>query len=159
MSIITRWLSLVPLRRTAATDKRSRTRTEATAPTPRPRTYEAVELRSRGRACQAARELMGRRMLVEEAPPLPLKGCALRCACYYKQHADRRRDEPRRKADVGITSSFYVGPERRSGLDRRAGKRPPLEDDYYDYMRRRPTRDLQQPPNEESHQKRRSHPD
>ncbi|HEY8518713.1 MAG TPA: hypothetical protein VIN61_01435 [Gammaproteobacteria bacterium] len=138
MLFITRWLSLVPLRRKTATDKRSKKRPSGEAPALRSRSYRAVELRSRGSPCEAARKLMGRRMLVEEAPPLPLKGCRSRCACYYEPHADRRRDEPRRRADVGITSSFYVGPERRSGLDRRIAKRPPQEEDYYDYVRRRP---------------------
>lgn len=133
-NFIVRWLSLVPLPRVK--------RTSGTAQRPKPSAgpgsspYRAVELRAQGPACRGARALAGKRMLAAEAPALPLPGCTLRCACYYKNHADRRSSEPRRLADAGVSGSFYMGPERRSGLDRRIGRRS-AEDNYYDYMRRR----------------------
>lgn len=136
-AFIVRWLSLVPV------GKNARTRTSAKKPPAhRPAAergdYRAVELRTHGPACRAARALAGKRVLIAEAPPLPLPNCAQsRCSCYYKHHADRRRDEPRRRADVGVSGTFYSGPERRSGLDRRQSHRAAADDDYYDYMRRR----------------------
>jgi hypothetical protein len=134
-NFIVRWLSLVPRRREK--HGAAQPRTEDTGRGARePASYRAVELRTQGSACRAAKALAGKRMLVAEAPTLPLQGCMLRCSCYYKPHADRRTSEPRRLADVGVSGSFYNGPERRSGLDRRLGSRG-ADDNYYDYMRRR----------------------
>jgi hypothetical protein len=137
MSFITRWLSLVPLRKSTALAKRSTKDNERYRDPFEPRSYRAVELRTRGVACAQAKALLGHRMLAAEAPALPLRGCNIRCTCYYKSHADRRRSEPRRLVDAGITSSYYVGPERRSGFDRRQSHYHGQDEDYYDYMRRR----------------------
>jgi hypothetical protein len=72
---------------------------------------------------------------VAEAPKLPLPACGQHCTCVYKSFNDRR-DESRRAADVGITSSWYVGPERRTGRDRRGQGPPDGKPSYYDYRRR-----------------------
>ena len=134
MRFIVRWLSLAPFRR--ETQHQHAAKDGGVRAAPSKLSYRAVELRTRGPACAAARELAGKRLLVAEAPPLPLADCNARCMCYYEAHADRRRDEPRRAADLGVSGSFYAGPERRSGLDRRQTHRA-AEDSYYDYMRRR----------------------
>ena len=115
--------------RAEAADKR-----RANAPPAERENYDAVEIRMHVSACKRARALAGKRFLVAEAPRLPLEGCNVRCKCSYKSHPDRRQ-EPRRSADVGMSSRFYVGPERRSGLDRRLNHAG--DDDYYGYMRRR----------------------
>src|SRR5690606_5179416 len=96
---ILRWLSLVPVRKREPAP-RPETRTDAPV-RPRPGDFRAVELKTHGTACRAARAWLGKRILVADAPTLPLADCTLpRCVCYYKHHADRRRDEPRRAADV-----------------------------------------------------------
>jgi len=71
----------------------------------------------RGGSCERARELAGRRFLSEEAPLLPLEGCATpgRCTCVYRHYEDRRTDK-RRDMDLGL-------PERAVPGDRRTGNR------------------------------------
>jgi hypothetical protein len=96
------------------------------------RSYQAVEIRAHMNSCAQAKALAGKRFLVAEAPALPLDQCNASCRCTYKNHADRRHD-PRRSSDVGVSSRFYIGAERRSGMDRRLGDR--RRDDYFGYMR------------------------
>lgn len=71
----------------------------------------------RGRGCERAREIAGRRFLSEEAPLLPLEGCTTpdRCTCVYRHYEDRRTDK-RRDTDLGL-------PERPVAGDRRLGNR------------------------------------
>jgi hypothetical protein len=136
-NFIVRWLSLVPMRREKHAARRERSGgPSGPAPHGASQSYRAVELRTHGPACRPAKALAGKRMLVADAPALPLEGCKMRCACYYQQHADRRSSEPRRLADIGVSGNYYTGPERRSGLDRRISGTG-AEDNYYDYMRRR----------------------
>jgi hypothetical protein len=103
---------------------------------PPARSYEAVAIRSHRCACKAARQLAGVCFLVAEAPKLPLESCTLFCRCTYKSYPDRRRDA-RRLADVGVTSTHYMGAERRSALNRRISQHEGGSGDYYDFMRRR----------------------
>lgn len=102
------------------------------------RGYHAVAIVARQSACKSAKALAGTRFLIADAPVLPLQGCAAReCTCRFREYADRRQDQ-RRSTDVGISASWYVGPERRRGYDRRV----PVEgsaDSYHDYVRRRMT--------------------
>lgn len=135
-NFIVRWLSLVPLRREKHAARRERSGGESGPAPHAAQSYRAVELRTQGPACRQAKALAGKRMLVADAPALPLAACKLRCVCYYQPHADRRSSEPRRLADIGVSGSYYTGPERRSGLDRRISGAG-AEDNYYDYMRRR----------------------
>jgi len=67
--------------------------------------YRAVEVISdRGECCAAVKAIAGKRLLVDQAPPLPLAECDLgSCNCRYQQYDDRRTDL-RRDADVGIRS-------------------------------------------------------
>jgi hypothetical protein len=62
------------------------------------------------------------RFLSGEAPPLPLPGCtAPRCLCRYAHYEDRRARDRRVPLSHDFAStSFFVGLECRSGLDRRA---------------------------------------
>jgi hypothetical protein len=87
-------------------------------------------------SCAKVKALAGKRFLVAEAPSLPLEQCNAKCRCTYKNHSDRRQ-EPRRSSDVGVSSRFYVGAERRSGMDRRLIDRRG-DDDYFGYMRNHP---------------------
>jgi hypothetical protein len=136
---IVRWLSLVALRRESSGGDRAG-RIDPSSDMGRsarqPAAFRSVELRTQGTPCGEAKALAGKRILVAEAPSLPLQSCTLRCSCYYKPHDDRRDPEPRRRIDAGMSGTFYAGPERRSGHDRRS-RNYSAEDNYYDYMRRR----------------------
>lgn len=99
--------------------------------------YRAVSVAAPGKACGAAKALAGRRFLVGEAPLLPVAGCdAASCDCRYRQHADRRA-ESRRAADIGMSTPFHTGRERRSGKDRRGPETThPDDQSYFDYFAR-----------------------
>jgi hypothetical protein len=118
-------------------DKNSR---KSSKPTRKPQTtkdYRAVTLVTRSGACEQARELSGRRLLLDEAPILPLNGCTVvGCRCRYRDHPDRRHEQ-RRSEDLGITSNLYAGPERRERRDRREPVDTQTDDStYFEYFRR-----------------------
>ena len=86
--------------------------------------YHAVSLRIDAQhACDAAKEMTGRRFLSNAAPRLPLAGCnALECRCRFTHHKDRRTGKDRRSPFVtsgysGTSGSFKK--ERRERRDRR----------------------------------------
>ena len=86
--------------------------------------YHAVSIRMDAQhACDAAREMAGRRFLSNAAPRLPLPGCdALECRCRFAHHKDRRSGKDRRSPFAaggfgGGTGSFQQ--ERRERPDRR----------------------------------------
>lgn len=86
--------------------------------------YHAVSLKIDAKnACDAAREMTGRRFLSTAAPRLPLRGCnALECRCRFTHHKDRRTGKDRRSPFVtssyaGTSGSFKK--ERRESRDRR----------------------------------------
>lgn len=55
--------------------------------------------------CGPMRALAGKRLLVKDAPLLPLPGCDQpACGCRYKLYSDRRTDV-RRRADAGFQVS------------------------------------------------------
>ena len=72
--------------------------------------------------CEAVNAIEGKRYLSEEAPMLPLSGCAAtECRCRYEPFYDRRT-EPRRASDVGFdVASQFCQQDNRGGaaLDRR----------------------------------------
>lgn len=84
--------------------------------------FHAVSIRPGGNACDAARDLRGRRFLSPEAPALPLAGCDRPdCGCRFTHHGDRRSDEDRRSPypskiwqDTGAVQA-----EQRESADRR----------------------------------------
>jgi hypothetical protein len=59
--------------------------------------YHAVAIRIQPYACDAARQLEGRRFLASDAPRLPLPDCDRdRCDCRFQHYADRRSHRDRR---------------------------------------------------------------
>lgn len=85
--------------------------------------YHAVSIRFSENACDAAREMSGRRFLSSAAPRLPLPNCdATECRCRFVHHDDRRSGKDRRSPFAagrlgGGTGSFQQ--ERRERSDRR----------------------------------------
>ena len=83
--------------------------------------YRCVAIRPGQEACQAVRNLAGRRFLGRAAPPLPLDNCAVAsCRCRYDHFADRREDERRHSNALlrGLTQHADNN-DHRSGRDRR----------------------------------------
>ncbi len=78
--------------------------------------YHAVAIRVRGKGCDMARRVVGKRFLSSEAPMLPLSGCSSPvCSCKYvhfddRRHYDRRGPHPIRG---------YGGDDRRFARGRR----------------------------------------
>ena len=112
---------------------RRRTPTKETPQTgtvrdPEKTAYHAVSIRFEANACDAAREMGGRRFLSSAAPRLPLPDCnALECRCRFAHHDDRRAGRDRRSPFAtarhsDTTGSFQV--ERRERLDRREDTDP-----------------------------------
>ena len=94
----------------------------------RPRTantqFHAVSIKYESRACDAAKNMTGRRFLATAAPKLPLPECdILECSCRFSHHDDRRSHKDRRSpfgpgGSGGATGSFNA--EQRDGSDRRS---------------------------------------
>jgi hypothetical protein len=81
--------------------------------------FAGVRIRLGTGACAAAQALAEQHFLVDEAPALPLAGCAqARCRCTFEKLADRRI-ESRRWADEGLSATIFSADERRAGVDRR----------------------------------------
>lgn len=81
--------------------------------------FGGVALRPALESCEAAKQLAGRRLLMKDAPALPLEGCTERCRCAYKRFTDRRH-ELRRATDCGIAPPIiFDAQERRKNLNRR----------------------------------------
>lgn len=81
--------------------------------------FSAVSIEpGRDVCCEAARRIAGDRVLVFDAPALPLDDCdrIMDCRCKYKKWADARQDERRSP----IPNQFYFDAERRGRL---AGRR------------------------------------
>jgi len=86
--------------------------------------YHAVSIKFSSNACNAAREMEGRRFLSTAAPKLPLAGCqVLDCNCRFVHHKDRRTGKDRRSpfgpSGFGGGTGKYEQ-ELRKGKDRRA---------------------------------------
>jgi hypothetical protein len=80
--------------------------------------WHAVSIAPGPRACAAARELLDRRFLSREAPPLPLKDCDnAQCTCRY-EHYDDRRKAPRRAHEMGVSIDGHEGSEQRDEAKR-----------------------------------------
>lgn len=90
--------------------------------------YHAVSIKFEANACDAAKEMAGRRFLSSAAPRLPLPECnVLECRCRFAHHKDRRGRKERRSPFSAArysdgTGSFKV--ERRDRLDRRKDADP-----------------------------------
>lgn len=85
--------------------------------------FHAVSIKYEGRACEAAKNMSGRRFLATAAPKLPLPECdVLDCSCRFAHYDDRRSHKDRRSpfgpgGVAGGTGSFSS--EQRAGSDRR----------------------------------------
>ncbi len=82
---------------------------------------------------QAAKEMEGKRYLLDELPTLPLEACdqLAECKCSFTNHSDRRKKENRRGDRTAFDKTGAdgdAGTNRRSGLDRRSG----LSDEFQD---------------------------
>ena len=86
--------------------------------------FHAVSIKYEGRACEAAKNMIGRRFLATAAPRLPLAECdVLECSCRFAHHEDRRSHKDRRSpfgpgGSTGATGAFNA--EQRDGSDRRS---------------------------------------
>jgi len=59
--------------------------------------FHAVSLQFASNACDAAKDMQGRRFLSSAAPKIPLIDCdAVECQCKFVHHEDRRANEDRR---------------------------------------------------------------
>jgi len=80
--------------------------------------WHAVSIVPGPRACEAAREMRGRRYLSREAPTLPLKKCdAHSCICRYEHFTDRRKGA-RRTVEMSVTIEGKVPTDRRAKYKR-----------------------------------------
>ncbi len=86
--------------------------------------FHAVSIKYLSSACDAAREMDGKRYLSSAAPRLPLPDCdSLQCKCKFVHHKDRRDGEDRRNPYYGALTSNSTGSreaEQRGTGDRRA---------------------------------------
>lgn len=85
--------------------------------------FHAVSIKVGGKACDAAREMEGRRFLSSAAPKIPLPRCDnSKCTCRFIHHDDRRAGEDRRNpwapSLTDQTGSYRQ--EMRKGADRRS---------------------------------------
>lgn len=87
--------------------------------------FHAVSLKYAANACDAAKDMEGRRFLSSAAPKIPLPECdALECKCRFVHHKDRRSGDDRRNVwgqGFGSGSTGQYPKEQRKGSDRRDG--------------------------------------
>ena len=83
--------------------------------------FWAVSIESVGPCCEAVKELGDERLLVDEAPELPLPGCDLaKCGCVYHHYEDRRAVTVDRRLSTNLLTQLY---EQATGnLERRRKK-------------------------------------
>ena len=85
--------------------------------------YHAVSIKFDTHACDAAKEMDGRRFLSNAAPRLPLPDCnSLDCRCRFVHHKDRRAKKDRRSPFAAAGFGGGTGScetERRERTDRR----------------------------------------
>ena len=91
--------------------------------------FHAVSIKYSQNACQAARDMEGRRFLSSAAPRIPLPECdAMECSCKFVHHKDRRAGKDRRNPwgqGLGSTGTGNYRQEQRGGSDRRASPTNP----------------------------------
>lgn len=88
--------------------------------------FHAVSIQFADSACDAAKNMEGRRFLAGAAPRIPLPGCdVLECKCRFVHHQDRRSGTERRGHYVPNSPGSagpYSGKERRYRGDRRGNE-------------------------------------
>ena len=84
--------------------------------------FHAVSIKFTPDACQAAKDLEGRRFLSSAAPRIPLPECdVLECHCKFVHHKDRRAGDRRSPfaKSIGSDGTGSYEAEKRRGRDRR----------------------------------------
>ena len=85
--------------------------------------FHAVSIKFAANACDAAREMEGRRFLSGAAPKIPLPDCdASECKCRFIHHKDRRSGDDRRNVwgqGFGAGSTGNYPKEQRKSPERR----------------------------------------
>ena len=93
--------------------------------------FHAVSIKFSGDACQAAKDMYGRRFLSGAAPRIPLPECdVLECNCRFVHHDDRRTGKDRRNPwgqGLGASGTGNFPTEQRKGRDRRTDD----EEDFF----------------------------
>jgi hypothetical protein len=96
---------------------------KSTNPASKSSEFHAVAINCDDSACDAAKALLGKRFLSDEAPHLPLDDCtAPACECRFRHYADRRNPKNRRSqfsAGIGDTG-VHKQEERTGNKDRRS---------------------------------------
>lgn len=86
--------------------------------------FHAVSIRFSGDACDAAKDMYGRRFLSGAAPKIPLPECdVLECKCRFVHHDDRRSGKDRRNPwgqGLGASGTGNFPKEQRKGRERRS---------------------------------------
>ena len=88
--------------------------------------WRAVAILASDSACEAARQLRGKRFLTREAPRLPLAECIKQdqCQCKYRHLRDRRGPQRRAFEEGGLLrSTKTVAKEQRRPGERRERRR------------------------------------
>lgn len=97
-------------------ERRKRSSSESTK-------FHAVSIKFSGDACDAAKDMYGRRFLSGAAPKIPLPECdVLECKCRFLHHNDRRSGKDRRNPwgqGLGAGGTGNFPKEQRKGRDRR----------------------------------------
>ena len=103
--------------------RQSRTAEPEPVRLPRNLPFGGVDLIPGDVSCARAKKLSEERILVSEAPVLPLPGCSKRCRCTYRKLNADRRDTNRRRGDDGLPEHFiYSGAEKRAASRREAAQ-------------------------------------
>jgi hypothetical protein len=88
-----------------------------------PSKYKSVSIHPGGSACPAAKKYGNRRLLVSEAPTLPLRNCSAKsCNCKFFTYGDRRSCLTNRRSNVREVTkiaSLFSRSNRRKGAERR----------------------------------------
>ena len=86
--------------------------------------FHAVAITCNDSACDAAKALLGKRFLSNDAPRLPLEDCTLpACECQFRHYADRRNPKNRRSqfsGGIGGDTGIHKQDERTRNKDRRS---------------------------------------
>ena len=89
-----------------------------------PGAYRSAEIQFQDCACDAVKEMEGKRFLSREVPLIPLPDCTSSdCKCTYIRHKDRRDwSKDRRESFISQSSQYTASgnDERREKVDRRA---------------------------------------
>lgn len=91
--------------------------------------FHAVSIRFASTACEAAKNMEGKRFLSGAAPKIPLPDCdAAVCKCRFVHHKDRRAGEDRRS---GFRQKLPGGKDLPVERRRRGDRRDDSPDDYF----------------------------